>query len=162
MRDRLLRYIVDVLVEQQIKLGFREEKVRLYCPYESLAGIIGISGDADYTCKCLRGILNELSEQLGHTGISRNGNRICLAISEEGVRYARDNAGDVDFLRDFIDVSSRHGVTLNEIYELFKRYSDCVIYQEESHGEFDVTIYFGDGVPDDYRYCLTKEGEHIT
>jgi hypothetical protein len=30
-----------------------------------------------------------------------------------------------------------------------------------THGEFDYLVYFEDGVPDDYRYCITDEGCHL-
>ena len=26
---------------------------------------------------------------------------------------------------------------------------------------FDYLVYFEDGIPDDYRYCLSLEGEHM-
>lgn len=40
----------------------------------------------------------------------------------------------------------------------FRKYSDHVYVQKTNHGEFDYLVYFEDGIPDEFRYCLTNEG----
>ena len=46
MFEKLERNIQDMIAEQQIKLGYLEESVRLYYPLESLNGLLGVAHDA--------------------------------------------------------------------------------------------------------------------
>lgn len=43
----------------------------------------------------------------------------------------------------------------------FHKYSDHVHVEKVSHGEFDYLVYFEDGKPDSFRYCITDEGCHM-
>ena len=51
--EKLEKNLMDVVLEEQAKLGFRREKIRLYYPFiytESLAGYTGYGGtDGSYT-----------------------------------------------------------------------------------------------------------------
>jgi hypothetical protein len=64
-------------------------------------------------------------------------------------------------LYDFIDTVSRHQVSIEEVIDQFQNYSDCVHVEKVTHGEFDYLVYFEDGKPDSFRYCLTQEEGHI-
>lgn len=35
------------------------------------------------------------------------------------------------------------------------------IWKKTTGTGFDYLVYFEDGIPDDYRYCLSLEGEHM-
>ena len=45
--------------------------------------------------------------------------------------------------------------------KVFQQYSSHVILEKMADMDFDYLIYFADGQPDSYRYCLTKEGHHL-
>ena len=56
---------------------------------------------------------------------------------------------------------------MEEVIGLFREYSDNVAVIDMVNDEFDKLVYFTDGKPDDYRYCLVSEEEidgstHIT
>jgi hypothetical protein len=92
---------------------------------------------------------------------SNEGDRFCIILPEEASEYVYENTEKSGFIYDFIDTVSRHGVTMDEVIMQFKKYSDCVHVEKVSHGEFDYLVYFEDGKPDDFKYCLTDEGCHI-
>jgi hypothetical protein len=50
---------------------------------------------------------------------------------------------------------------MEDVFAVFRKYSDSVHIESVSHGEFDYLVYFEDGQPDSFRYCLTEEGEHV-
>ena len=66
-----------------------------------------------------------------------------------------------EFISSFIETIGKHGCTIDELLQQFHRYSDHVHVERTTHGEFDYLVYFEDGVPDDYRYCITDEGCHL-
>jgi len=45
--------------------------------------------------------------------------------------------------------------------DVFHAYSDHVHMEKTTGTGFDYLVYFEDGIPDDYRYCLSLEGEHM-
>ena len=61
----------------------------------------------------------------------------------------------------FIETIARHGCTLDEVMDVFHAYSEHVHVEKTTGTGFDYLVYFEDGIPDDYRYCLSLEGEHM-
>lgn len=158
---KLQKNIIDVITEEQIKLGYCKETIRLYYPIQSLNRFLG----ADYGVAEMAEALDNFSayslECLGGVEISHKNSRFCILIPPKGVELVYKNRGDVSFISDFIAVIGRHGATIDGIVNVFKKYSDAVHVEKVNHGEFDYLIYFEDGVPDDYRYCITNEECHL-
>jgi hypothetical protein len=156
----LERHIIDVIKEEQIKLGYRSETIRLYYPMESINNLLGTS----YTLEELSNVLNDLSEStkstLGDIVHSNVNTRFCFTIPPEGVTYVHEKVEDKHFLREFIEKMSSHNTTLDEIMAIFHKYSDHVICEKMDNGEFDYLVYFQDENPDAYRYCLKFEVGH--
>ena len=42
-----------------------------------------------------------------------------------------------------------------------ERFIEHVHVEKTTGTGFDYLVYFEDGIPDDYRYCLSLEGEHM-
>ena len=158
---RLKKNIFDVIKEQQIKLGYRKEAVRLYYPLQSLNRLLGTELDENGMITALKSFAESVKDELGDINISCDKNRFCFFLPEKTSEYIHTLTDNNDFLYDFIATVSKHGVTIDEIYRLFKKYSNNVHFEKLNNGEFDYLIYFENGEPDDYRYCLTDEGEHI-
>ena len=56
-----------------------------------------------------------------------------------------------------------HHATMDEVIELFKAYSARVHVQRMPLGEeFDCLIYFEDGEPDAFYYCLKEDMGHVS
>ncbi|MGN0153520.1 MAG: DUF3877 family protein [Lachnospiraceae bacterium] len=153
--------IIDAIEEQQLKLGYLRETVRLYYPLSSLRRIF----DTDCSMEEMNMLLQEFSdrtkERLGGVSVTNKGERFCIAIPPEGAEYIHERLDKKGFLADLIRTVGEHGCTLKEVLEVFYRYSQTVHVEEVKNGEFDYLVYFENGNPDDYRYCITVEEKHV-
>ena len=147
---RLEKNIIEVIQEEQIKLGYRSELIRLYYPITSLNRFF----HTDAAEKEMSELLAEFSKKTVQTlgGVE---------ISNKGVDYVHEHTNGSEFISSFIETIGKHGCTIDELLQQFHRYSDHVHVERTTHGEFDYLVYFEDGVPDDYRYCITDEGCHL-
>lgn len=154
--------IIDMIKEEQIKLGYRSETIRLYYPLESLNKFLGEECDAEQMKERLTEFSEIEQEKFGAVAVSGKGKRFCLTIPPQGVDYVHDHVEDSEFLIDFIRTIEKHDCSLEDVIKVFSKYSSGVHVEEMNHSEFDYLIYFEDGNPDNYRYCLTFEGCHAT
>lgn len=154
----LQRNLVDVIQEFQIKLGYAKETMGLYYPLESLNRLL----DSDLDAAGMSFALQEFSifakKTLGDISVSRNDTRFCIRIPEDGVEYVHDKAEDTRFLKSFIEKISCCGLDINDILEVFHQYSNHVGCEKIDSEEFDYLVYFTDGIPDNFRYCIKFEG----
>lgn len=153
--------IIEIIKEEQIKLGYQEETLRLYYPLSSLNQFIGAKADAEQMERLLEGFSAEEEKILGRVGISRRGERFCLAVPPQGMRYVHEHMGENEFLARFIQVIQKHGCTIEDILEVFRAYSSQVCVEKMEGEEFDYLLYFKDGKPDQFRYCITFEECHV-
>ena len=162
---KLEKNIIDIIAEEQIKLGYRSEVIRLYYPLLSLNRLLGTDCDTEQIKPLLESFCDYVEGKLGRLEISNREERFCFMIPAKGSDYVHERMQDDEsgygFIRDFITTVSKHGVTLDEVLRQFYKYSDRVHVEKVSHGEFDYLVYFEDGQPDDFRYCITDEGCHF-
>lgn len=159
--ERLERNITDVVKEQQAKLGYRKENIRLYYPLSSLNHFFSGTYDAEGMKNLLKEFPAFAGKRLGEIKISADGNRFCFRIPQEGAEYVHSRMEENEFIVELVKAVSSHGCTMEEIRNLFCRYSDHVCFQKMNNGEFDYLIRFAGG-GDDYLYCFKEEGCHIT
>lgn len=81
----------------------------------------------------------------------------CITVSAEGTAYVNDLTG-YDFLSELISAVRNHGTSMEQVLDIFRKYSENLTIKEIRNDEFDLLVY---GV-DDYYYCLTDEGCHVT
>ena len=164
--ERLEKNLIDVLAEQQIKLGYREEKVSLYYPMSSLKNLLGVQGDWEELREALRVFTEYVELRLGKISITHNREeRFCIGIPPEGSTYVHRLMEDgeipgIDFLKEFLDTISRHDLNLQELVKVFQKHAREVVVEELEDGDFQYLIYFKNGEPDAYRYCINFEGCH--
>ena len=158
---RLKNNIIDSIKEEQVKLGYRKETIRFYYPLSSLNRYLNSDLDAKGMQAELEHFAAGLTGDLGETGISHTGDRFCIRLSETATEWVHDHTPQSGFIYDFVDIISKHGITLDDILSCFKKYSESVAVKNLSNGEFNYLIYFENGIPDDYRYCLTEETDHF-
>ncbi len=171
--DNLQRSLVDVIKEEQAKLGYYREDIRLYYPLSSLNHFFGTNVEADEMQRILDGTgeqdhtpitagMNEaLSDKLGMVEVSHRGDRFCFHIPPEGVEYVHENTTENEFIRELVQLVAKHGCTIEEVYQLFTKHSGHVRREPMENGEFDVRIWFEDDAEDPYYYCFKQEGEHM-
>lgn len=162
MPEALKKSIVDAIEEGQIKLGYREETIRLYYPLESLCTLVGKPMDEGQMMRELERFSEAEEAELGKIEISRKGSRFCLAVGPKGAAWVHEHTDQNGFLTEFIATIGRHGCTMDEVLAVFHRYSEKVHVEALHNGEFDWLIDFEDGQPDAYRYCIADEGCHLT
>lgn len=159
--EKLEKNIIAVIKENQIKLGYRKETVRLYYPLSSLNRYLCSS----YTCEQMQEVMRIFEtlfcKQYGQLQITNEGDRFCFCLSDEVSEYVHNHTESSGFLYDLIALVSKHGIGIEDMIALFRQYSKQVHVEKMSHGEFDYLLYFEDGVPDDFRYCITEEGSHL-
>lgn len=152
--------IIEVIKEEQIKLGYASETIRLYYPLESLCNLLG----SDYTVTELRDPLTQFCElvksRLGDVEFSHKETRFCFVIPPKGVDYVHESIEENHFLRNFIEKISSHNCTLDDLLQIFHRYSNDVVCEKMNNGEFDYLIYFKNRKPDAYKYCIKFESCH--
>lgn len=173
--DNLQRSLVDVIKEEQAKLGYYREDIRLYYPLSSLNHFFGTNVGAD-EMQCIldgkgkgetdhdmiaAGMNEALSDKLGMVEVSHRGDRFCFHIPPEGVEYVHENTTENEFIRELVQLVAKHGCTIDQVYELFQAHSDQVGREKTSNGEFDERIWFKNDVDDPYFYCFKQEGEHM-
>ena len=142
--EELEKNLMDMLAEQQLKLGFRKEQVTFYYPKASLEHLLGVKPGEEIAEK-LSVFLKEAETRLGKIEISHTGERFCICVPEEGSVYVREHMGEQTFLKAlFEQFGGREGIVAQKL-------------QDE---EFDCLYYFKSGEPDRYRYCVTFEEHH--
>lgn len=163
---KLEKNLTDMLMEQQAKLGFIPETVRLYYPLESVGRLLGTGPDLGRVSEALREFTQKLPERFGTVRVTRKGERFCFILPPEMSEAVHAMTGDpaaadFRFIQDFVSVISRHGCTIEDVRALFARYSDHVYARRAEDDDYDYLFYFEDGQPDSYRYCITCEGPHL-
>lgn len=159
--SKLKQNILDVIKEEQIKLGYSRERIRLFYPLLSLNRFL----NKNLTQKSMQRALAEFAakekETLGDIEISNAGDRFCFSLPPKASQYVHENTPSSGFLYDLIAAIAKPNATLEDVLSQFKKYSACVHIEKAAHGEFDYLVYFKDERPDAYRYCLSVHENHI-
>lgn len=171
--SRLAKSLIDIVKEQQAKLGYRKEIVRLYYPLSTLRHFFECAG-ADN--KIATGVISEqqmleilaqenlpkqLADTIGKIKVTAKNERFCIEIPPKGSEYVHENTADNEFISELIALVGTHGCTMEQITELFYKYSDDIEKKEMQNGEFDCYIRFLNNPDDTYYYCFHDEGCHI-
>ena len=131
MSDALKKSIVDAIEEGQLKLGYREETIRLYYPLASLCLLTekemsAESMDAAQMTRALTTFSEQVKGELGEIEVSRKGERFCLAVGPKGAAWVHEHTDPSGFLADFIAAIGRHGCTMDELLAIFRRHGGHV------------------------------------
>lgn len=155
---QLEKNIIDMLIEQQIKLGYLKEVVRLYYPKKSVYALLDVAED--------REILSEVEDSIfdksGNIHIkSLKDGRICIEVSKELGEYVHKNKPQNLFIEKLIELIRNH-CSIEDVFDLFKSESNQVYIEELKDSDFEYLVYFKDENPDDFYYCFNVEGKHVT
>ncbi|MBR5137089.1 MAG: DUF3877 family protein [Clostridia bacterium] len=152
--QELYNNILDNIKEAHLKLGYSESAISLNYQKRSLCHLIG---DSD-----MKVALEELkvfaSPMLGELTFRFKENQVRVTVPAEGVKYVAENVPEKPHLRDLIELIKKPLVTMDQIKDVFNKYSDQVMCKATDESGMDFVIWFGDGQPDDYRYCICLDG----
>jgi hypothetical protein len=160
--QKLEHGIIDFITEAQIKLGYQKETFHIYYPLSSLNRLFRVNLDVVAMDDVLTAFCQQLPKELGTVSFARRGDRYRFEIPPEGVEYIYDTTREDDFLVRFVRTISKRGCLIQDLVTVFRTYSNCVVLRRPKCEDFDYLLYFENGVPNDYRYCITKEGEYLT
>ncbi len=158
---RLAKNIADFIYEEQVKLGYRKEVIRLYFPLDSLCNFFGEKMSEEKMQQVLSAMPEEIKDTLGDIKSNSRKGRFCIEVPEDGVAYVHEHMQDDGFLEELVALVSSHDCSKEAICALFKKYSENFTLQDMTDEDFDYSIHFEDRDSDDYYYCFHEEGCHI-
>ena len=159
--NRLETSLIDVIKEEQAKLGYRKEGIRLYYPLSSLNHFFETEADAEEMKRILAGFGEAVKETLGMVLVSNKGERFCFHIPEQGAEYVHEHMEPNEFIIKLVEIVGKHGCTLEQIKELFLAQGKPVHMESVDQDEFDLMICFENDSEDPYFYCFKDEGCHV-
>ena len=87
---RLYKNLIDIIKEEQAKLGFRRESIRLYYPLSSLNHFFETQDTEEQMKNRLHGIPDFIKETLGDIKVTSKKERFCASgCVGEGRGYAK-------------------------------------------------------------------------
>ena len=158
--ERLEKSLIDLVKEEQAKLGYRKEMIRLYYPLSSLNHFMETNADSEEMQELLADFPKAAEDIFGEVGITHAKDRFCFALSEKASEYVHENMKPNEFIKELVELVAKHGCTMEDIEVLFRSYSDKIVAEPMDNGEFDRMIRFEEG-EDKYYYCFKDEGCHI-
>lgn len=157
---RLFGNIEDVIAEEQAKLGYNKEVIRLYYPLSSLNHFFKTEVSAPEMLEILKGFSEYSGKKAAGIEVSAKGERFCFVMPEEITEYVHNNIGRNEFIFELVNTINNHGATMQDVIDLFKRQPYHSDVREDQSDEFDIMIRFTDS-DDKYYYCFKDEGCHI-
>lgn len=158
---RLFDNIVSVTKESQLKLGYESVPFGINYARSSLLHLLGDCDDG-----AVPDLLAEFAAQyrdtLGDITYRTVSNGYRIDIPTQGVDYVHSLVRDDDFLVQFINVIRDYTCTIDDIIAVFNRHSDKVVVEHIDNDDFDYLIYFEDGQPDAFWYCIDTEDIGMT
>lgn len=158
---KLEKNLIDIIKEEQAKLGYFKEDIHLYYPLSSLNHFFCSDDTADEMQIRLSLLPKSITDKLGNIQVTHKGERFCFHIPEQGIVYVHENTSENEFITKLISLVSQHDCSMNEIQKLFHTYSENIITENISEDDFDLMIRFADNPDDTYYYCFKDEGCHI-
>lgn len=158
---RLEQSLIDIVKEEQAKLGYRKEDVRLYYPLSTLNHFFDTEDTVEEMAERLTHLPEDMKARLGEIAVTHKKDRFCFHIPEQGSEYVHEHTAENEFIKELIELVREHGCTKKKILELFGQYSENTITEEMNNGEFDFYVRFPEGSEDRYYYCFKDEGCHI-
>ena len=116
----LKEYLCDMILEEQLKLGYERETIRFYSPSSSIGHVLKLSDRSKpAVLAALEGFGAYAADTLSKVAVSgASGGRICFLIPAAGAEYVHAHGVAHPFLKDLIDCFGRHDVTREQVWEL--------------------------------------------
>ena len=141
--EALTQNLIGMVKESQIKLGYTKTPIHLYFPAQAICHLLDTQASPAQLEQILADFSQSVRDVLGTLTISVKDEMFCMTVPEKGVEYVHDHVETSGFLEEFIACMSKPERTIEDITAVFRKYS--------------YLIYFADGKPDAYRYCIHDE-----
>ncbi len=147
--------IINNLTESQLKIGYSENAVTLNFTEDSLHRLM-LPAENESIEEAFEQFAQLVSPELGKLTLEPFEGRYALTIPVKGVRFVHEKIKPNPFLVEFI-TAIKTPFTLNSIEDVlsvFNKYSSRVVCKKVNNSEFQYFLYFADGIPDDFIYCI--------
>lgn len=158
---RLEKNLIDIIKEEQAKLGFRKEEIRLYYPLISLNHFFEADDDVDEMQTRLEQFPKEVKKKLGDICVTHKKDRFCLHIPEQGSVYVHEHMAENEFIKKLVELMMNHGIKKEDILAIFQKEAKDIRVGDMHNGEFDFWVRFPEENEDEYYYCFKDEGCHM-
>ena len=158
---RLEKNLIDIIKEEQAKLGFRKEGIRLYYPLISLNHFFEADDDVDEMQTRLEQFPEEVKKKLGDICVTHKKDRFCLHIPEQGSVYVHEHMAENEFIKKLVELMMNHGIKKEDILAIFQKEAKDIRVGDMHNGEFDFWVRFPEENEDEYYYCFKDEGCHM-
>ena len=158
---RLEQSLIDIVKEEQAKLGYRKEDVRLYYPLSTLNHFFDTEDTVEEMAERLTHLPEDMKARLGEIAVTHKKDRFCFHIPEQGSEYVHEHTAENEFIKELVEIVGKHGCKMEDIIALFKQHDKNMFVEEIHNGEFDYLIRFSEENEDPYYYCFHDEGCHI-
>jgi len=164
----LEKHIFDTVKEWQMKIGYREENMKLYYPDVSLIELLGLEQGAakEQLDKALADFCKKEEPKLGKMEFSNVKDRYCIEVPVKGCAYIAQNVPDFAFLKKFLDVITEPKNSLQQVRECFAAYA------QEQNGQYveldrrkeglGHVFFFDREELDGYVYCVEADEFGLT
>ncbi len=159
--ERLYKNLIDIIKEEQAKLGFRKEEIRLYYPLISLNHFFEADDDVDEMQTRLEQFPEEVKKKLGDICVTHKKDRFCLHIPEQGSVYVHEHMAENEFIKKLVELMMNHGIKKEDILAIFQKEAKDIRVGDMHNGEFDFWVRFPEENEDEYYYCFKDEGCHM-
>lgn len=159
--ERLYKNLIDIIKEEQAKLGFRKEEIRLYYPLISLNHFFEADDDVDEMQTRLEQFPEEVKKKLGDICVTHKKDRFCLHIPEQGSVYVHEHMAENEFIKKLVELMMNHGIKKEDILAIFQKEAKDIRVGDMHNGEFDFWVRFPEENEDEYYYCFKDEGGHM-
>lgn len=158
---RLEKNLIDIIKEEQVKIGFRKEEIRLYYPLISLNHFFEADDDVDEMQTRLEQFPEEVKKKLGDICVTHKKDRFCLHIPEQGSVYVHEHMAENEFIKKLVELMMNHGIKKEDILAIFQKEAKDIRVGDMHNGEFDFWVRFPEENEDEYYYCFKDEGGHM-
>ena len=158
---RLEKNLIDIIKEEQAKLGFRTEEISLYYPLISLNHFFEADDDVDEMQTRLEQFPEEVKKKLGDICVTHKKDRFCLHIPEQGSVYVHEHMAENEFIKKLVELMMNHGIKKEDILAIFQKEAKDIRVGDMHNGEFDFWVRFPEENEDEYYYCFKDEGCHM-
>lgn len=164
--ERLEKHILDNIFEAQVKLGYEGRAMSLNYTSDSLNHLLGENLSPDRMKQALSDFSEYSAPRLGKLTFAEIRKGFYITVPPEGTKFVHSFYDGEQFISRLVEGVREH-LPLEEILDIFRSFSDAVSVTEMNNGEFQYLVYFENGIPDDYRYCLSVDEEidgsvHVT
>ena len=155
--QKLMDHLTNTVYEGMLKLGgMTDETFSIYYDLDLLNYLLETDFTSNQSCEAF---LNSAEDSLQIGGC-----QIIVSLEKGRFRFQAPRASltmiyakgeQHGFLRDIIGLASTHHYTLDDVKEVFEKYSKDYMCEEIDHPEFQYVLYFKDEAINHYKYCFT-------